>query len=181
MKNIDKDIAGNVHLFIALRRRKDNPEGKEICFRQICIDHDTDLECIRARIKKHEGNWRIHKTINLRDTEKACKLLMKNLIEDPTKHTRLMSEYKTQLMRRESKAERNILLDIDNDDDLSIRRLCTLYAQQQGAYKFSTCSPNGCHIVIRKCDTRCFENMEGVTMQRDGYYFIEQHKIGNNE
>jgi hypothetical protein len=177
VKNIDKDIAGNVHLFIALRRRKDNSEGKEICFRQICIDHETDLECIKARVKKHGGNWRIHKTINLRSTETAMKLLMKNLIDNPSKHDRLMSEYKTALMRGESKAQRNMLLDIDGEEaDETCKFICDsldIYSYNYQTYK----SPNGWHIVTEKIDTRKIQEMENVTIQRDGYYFIEKVEI----
>jgi hypothetical protein len=177
MRNIDKDIAGNVHMFIALRRRKDNAEGKEICFRQICIDHYTDLECIRARIKKHIGNWRIHKTINLRSTESAMRLLMKNLIDDPSRHDRLMSEYKTALMRRESKSQRNILIDIDGEES---NKTCISICREFDSLDFAYCtfkSPNGWHIVAENFDTRLMEKYPEVTLQRDGYYFVEKHKI----
>jgi len=81
MKNRDNHTEEYVHLYIALRRRKENQDGQERCFRQIIRDEVTDLNIIKQRIKKVGGVWRTHKTINKRCVKTAVKEVQKLRIE----------------------------------------------------------------------------------------------------
>lgn len=174
MKNIDNTRDKFVHLYIALRRKKDNPDlPEQLCFREIDMGPDS-LEHLRNRCKNVPGRWRIHRTINKRSTHKAGKNLQHKFIEDPEGTAeRLPSVWKTLLMKRDCKAERNILLDIDSDkayievtnvlDDNNIDLIADVP------------SVSGRHVVINaeKVDTRLFNNIENVEFKRDGYIFLE--------
>jgi hypothetical protein len=174
MRNVDKIKKQYVHLFVALRRKKDNPELKDICFREIDL-YDDSYQTLLSRIKKVEGTWRIHKTINKRDTHKALKLLQHEIIEKGQEVAEsLPSMWKTCLMKKEAKAERNILLDIDSEE--AYNKVTIILDKNNTEIVEETPSVTGHHIVIdaTKVDTRLFEGIEDLTFQRDGYVFIEQ-------
>lgn len=175
MKNRDNYKQEYVHLYIALRRRKDNEDGQELCFRQIIRDEKTDLNIIKEMIKKVSGNWRIHKTINKRCVKTAVRELQKGLIENPEKALSLMSDFKTQLMKPKAKAERNILLDIDDEEHCSMEQVLDKLPKidmLSDTYEISK-TPNGWHIKYPKFDTRIVEDVSFLTIQRDGYIFVD--------
>ena len=173
MKNRDNDKNEYVHLYIALRRRKDNKDGQELCFRQIIMDDEVDFDNIVNRIKKVSGVWRIHKTINKRSTKIATKQLQKKLIDEPELHSSLISVYKTLLMKPDAKAERNILIDIDVDDIEYVNKILSAIGSRESViYK----TPNGYHVVSPLFDTRLLDGYE-VTIQRDGYRFVTSYEV----
>ena len=171
MKNRDNYKQEYVHLYIALRRRKDNKDGQELCFRQIIRDEETDLNIIKEMVNKVSGNWRIHKTINKRCVRTAVKELQKELIENPEKSLSLMSDFKTQLMKPKAKAERNILLDLDTKDINTSFKLVTILTENNVSCSMGE-TPNGYHIVCDKFDTRIVEGFNDLTIQRDGYKLV---------
>ena len=174
MRNVDKIKKQYVHLFIALRRKKDNPELKDLCFREIDL-YDDSYETLLSRVKKVEGIWRIHKTINKRDTHKALKLLQHEIIEKGTEIAEtLPSTWKTCLMKKEAKAERNILLDIDSAE--AYDEVYCILEEKGIEIEQEIESVSGWHVVVnaKKVDTRLFEGIKDLTFQRDGYVFIEQ-------
>ena len=176
MKNIDVNESEFVHLYIALRRKKDNEELQQLCFREIIYGEDS-LEQLKLRLSTTEGVWRIHKTINKRSTHKALALLHHKIIDNPLiVAERLPSEWKTCLMLPKSKAERNILLDIDSNEAYDeALKICSDNSLELGDYSKS---PSGHHIVINaeNIDTRLFNDIKDLTFQRDGYIFIEKYK-----
>lgn len=175
MKNRDNSNHEYLHLYVALRRRKENPDGQELCFRQIIVDEKIDFDCLIKRVESVGGTWRIHKTINKRCTKTATKELQKMLIDKPELHSRLVSTYKTLLMKPNAKAERNILIDIDIDDhEYANKVLRAIGSSESKIYK----TPNGYHVVSPKFDTRLLDGYD-VTIQRDGYRFV--HKVEVNE
>jgi len=173
MRNADTNNSEYVHLYIALRRKKDNPDLKPLCFREI-VYNESSLDQLKIRLKDVGGIWRIHKTINKRSTHKALNLLHHKIIDDPLRTAeRLLSEWKTCLMLRGSKAERNILLDIDSNEAYdNVLKICQENSLELVDYSKS---PSGHHIVINaeNVDTRLFSDIKDVTFQRDGYKFIE--------
>jgi len=174
MRNVDKIKKQYVHLFVALRRKKDNPELKDICFREIDLYEDS-YQTLLSRVNKVEGIWRIHKTINKRDVHKALKLLQHEIIEREQEVAEtLPSTWKTCLMKKESKAERNILLDVDSTE--AYREVNTIIEDNDIDIVQIVKSPNGWHIVINaeKVDTRLFQGIDDLEFKRDGYVFIEQ-------
>lgn len=178
MRNIDNTSTRFVHLYVALRRKKDNPDLPQLCFRQIIVgSEEVALRELESRLQNTEGIWRIHKTINKRSTLKATQLLQHKLIdnfEDVAK--RLISEWKTCLMVHSSKAERNILLDIDSDE--AFKKVYSIINTNSYNVLYSTRSVSGFHVILKAedIDTRLFSAIPDVTLQRDGYVFIKQYR-----
>lgn len=175
MINGDIDKATEIHLLVALRRKKDNKDYRPMCLREILIDDITSLEVLKTKCLQLGGNWRIHRTINKRDTSKALRMFLHETIKNPKLVSeKLISVWKTCLMKRSSKAERNILLDIDSAEAYS--KIREIIETNSIAIVEEAKSPSGYHIVINaeKVDTRLFTSIEDVTLQRDGYIFMEE-------
>ncbi len=175
MRNADrKPTEQLVDIYLALRRKKDNPELQDLCFREV-INHSEkeSLNRLLDRVSKEQGVWRIHKTINKRDTHKALKLLQHRMIDNfETCAVRLESIWKTCLLQKESKAERNVLLDIDSSVAMGI---VMLIISDNNITFTKKQTPNGHHVILPEgTDTRLFQNIPNVTLQRDGYIFVQQ-------
>lgn len=175
MKNYDTDEAAFVHMYIAIRRRKENPDGqKELCLRQIIRDEAIDLKVIEERIKILPGVWRIHKTVNMRNVKKAVLQLQKDLLDDPQKGYRLESTFKSILMSPECKFDRNFLLDIDTQDAVILQKIWAFLEDKRIPWKYTT-TPNGFHIVTTPFNSEAFlAEFKDVTLHRDGYLFVKR-------
>ena len=173
MKNRDNYKEEYVHLYIALRRRKENSEGKELCFREIIKDEKIDLKNLENRLSTVSGTWRIHKTINSRSMRVAVKELQKLLIDDPERALSIQSDLKTQLMKPKAKAQRNILIDYDVECSEKLLDLSNLLDSNKVSHSYCR-TPNGWHIICEKFDTRIVDNIKDLTIQRDGYKFIKK-------
>lgn len=74
--------ADAVDLLLAFARRKDGvPNSK--CIRTVIKDYALDLALLEAKLRVLGGIWRIHKTVNKRDTDKTRKWLIHKLIDNP--------------------------------------------------------------------------------------------------
>ena len=163
------------HLYIAIRRSKENDEGKELCFRQVIRDEEQDLDYIKHRIGGFPGVWRIYKTVNARDFSKAWKMVATKLIEDHDNWMyRVDSLWKTCLMKPECKAERKILIDIDTKELSDDIKKLLMNLNEQGVIKYWVETPNGTHIVSDKFDTRILEGIKDIEIKRDGYEFVDK-------
>lgn len=176
MKNEDKINREFVHLYLALRRNKENPDLQPLCFRQIIIDDKLDLELLKTKINKHEGTWRIHKTVNKRDCKKAGKLLMHKLIDEPALYTKIPSLWKTCLMKPESRGERNFLIDFDFTENHDARPFQKFLFSKNIDFLEHVFTPNGVHMVTKPFDIRIVEDFKEVTIHRDGYLFVELYE-----
>lgn len=172
MNNRETDEAvDQYHLFIALRRKKENRDMKEICFRQIIKDESLDLQLIKDKIKGVKGIWRIYKTVNPRKVVPARKLLMKRLIDEPERFEyRIDSLWKNCLLQKECKGERNLLIDIDSET--IPKKIKDMFDNElKGAELIQT--PNGWHIICEHLDTRLLQRMDNVEVKRDDIKFVE--------
>jgi len=167
-----------IHLFIAIRRKKDQDENKkdqlqELCFRQIIRDRIIDYEILRKKIEPHEGVWRIYKTVNGRKLEPARKFLMKALIEEPERHDyKIDSLWKTALLQKGSRYEKKFLIDIDNNlSENEVRNLMGSFGIDIEQIRKT---PNGWHVVTNELDSRDFEDIKEMEIKRDGLIFIEK-------
>lgn len=164
--------AESYHIFIALRRKKENRELQELCFRQIIRDDLLDLEVLRARIKNIPGIWRIYKTVNKRNVETARKLLMKHLIDEPEKFAfRIDSLWKNCLLQKCCKGERNFMIDVDSSNIPS--KIVELQASGQLIVDEKIKTPNGWHLICSELDTRLLQGIEDVEIKRDDIKFVE--------
>ena len=163
------------HLYIAIRRKKENSDLKEICFRHVIRDEGKDLEFIKQKIAGVPGVWRIYKTVNARNFEKARKILITKLVQDPENWMyRVDSLWKTCLLQPKCRAERKYLLDIDTKDFKRECEVMEAIKKTNPELLERTETPNGVHIVLEKFDTRVLEGIEDVEFKRDGYVFVER-------
>ncbi len=163
-----------MHLFIALRRKKDNPDGVKICLRHVIKDDSNEInDLMKLKNILWSGVWRIHKTINTRDIKKAKILLMHRLLDSDSFDNKIDMLWKTCLMK--SKHECKMMLDIDDPPTLQFKRMCDLKNDGSIPVLEEIKTPNGYHWVCDKFDTRIIKEYCGfVTIHRDGYKFIEK-------
>jgi len=173
-----------VYLYLALQREGTAKDKK--CIRQVIKDEELDLKIIEAKCKVMGGTWRIHKTVNARNCEKARKILLKRLVDHPEKASVIDSEWRTALMQRECKATNYFMLDVDTQNSKEINIFADLLEEEEFEYinnKKSTGdkrlvlhvtqSPKGYHFITEKFDTREILKLNYVTLLRDGYYYVK--------
>ena len=167
-----------VHFLLAFRRRKNNPDGPVMCFREIVSkDESVDLERLRVRVRTVPGVWRIHRTVNQRDTHKAARTLQHRLLDNPDDAESLVTVWKTCLLQKESRAGRDILVDVDDPEQLE--RVLLIVGGRLSRELTPTPS-GGFHVVTQSMDTRPLEELPGVELQRDGYLFVEEITVPTN-
>lgn len=166
----ERPIRDKVHLFLAFRRHKNNPTLTNECIRVVIRDYDLDLFLLEQRCKKSGGIWRIHHTVNARDTEKARKWLIHKLIDNPGFAGCVDSIWKTALLQTECKAKDLFLFDVDTKDE---SKVYDIYLNLP-IPRFKIETPNGWHFVTIGFDAREVCKLLHVTLIRDGYYFIKE-------
>jgi hypothetical protein len=174
-KEPDKNVE-TVHLLIAVRRNKENKGVPgELCFRFIDRGQETK-DMLLARIQHYPGTWRIYRTVNARNTARALKVLMKILIDEPERQAgKIESLWKTCLLQRECRAEKNILIDIDAKEIIDeIKDLVSRDDLLKCVF-----TSNGAHIVCKNFDSRLIEKYgkDYVGINRDGYIFIDRIEV----
>ena len=163
-----------IHLYLALQRTGTAKDKK--CFRQVIKDEELDLKVIEAKCKVFGGGWRIHKTVNARDPEKARKYLLKHLIDHPEHASYIDSEWRTALMQKECRAENYFMLDIDTQEMDKLHLLYNLIEKAGGKILKTIETPKGFHYITEPFDTREVCKLDYVTLLRDGYYYIKTIK-----
>jgi len=166
----------NVHLFVMLMRNKDNDILEyPTVYRRIIRNYEQDLKFLIAVAKERKGNWRIYRTVNKRSFEKANKIFRHRLIDDyEDYYYRLESLWKTCLLQKESRAEKNFLIDIDRKEILEFVMWKINYHKieiVEGPIE----TPNGFHIVTKPFDRRFLED-KYIEINTDRYVFVEQIK-----
>lgn len=172
-----KDYADSVHVYLALARTKDGMKTK--CMRTVVKDPDVDLKVLELRCKLAGGIWRIHRTVNRRDTEKARKWLLKKLIDFPEGRGFIDSLWRTALLQPECVyGTKCFLLDVDTKDQDKISELVTRINTSMPSTVIDTIlkrveTPNGWHFITMPFDTREVCNLPYVSLNRDGYTYIK--------
>jgi hypothetical protein len=178
-----KDYADYVDVYLALSRTKDGQPAK--CMRVVAKYPDIDLAVLELRCQLAGGKWRIHKTVNARDTEKARKWLLKKLIDFPEGRGFIDSLWRTALLQPECVAgEKKFLLDIDSKDPRLLAAVEGGIAQagfemaQKTGYERTLLlnqveTENGWHYITAPFDTRVVLSLPSVSLQRDGYVYVK--------
>jgi hypothetical protein len=171
----EKPVTNAVHMLMAFKRTKDN-DGPAKCLRVVVRDYDMDLFLLEEKCKRLGGEWRIHKTINARDTEKARIWLMHRLIDDPNVRGYVDSIWRTALLQKECiHGEKKFLLDIDTKDAKQIADLEGMIDASGGIVYERVPTTNGWHFITNAFDTRGLDGF--CSLIRDGYVFIK--KVGS--
>ena len=170
-----KHIADSVHLFLAFKRTKDKENGSTKCIRMVIKNQPEDLEVFKAKLKVLGGTWRIHRTVNARDVQKAKNILIKILLDYPEKASYIDSAWRTALLQRECIfGEKLFMFDIDTNDikqqELIDKTICN---SKKGIIIESKKTPSGgLHIITTPFDTREVLKLSNVTLLRDGYIYV---------
>ena len=171
-----RDRLKGVHVFLALFRAGTNQDHR--CMRGVIRDYETDLKFIEMRCLARGGEWRIHQTVNERDTAKAMKHLMKKLIDHPELCTDIDMEWRASLLQPDCiYGAKKFMLDVDTEDTDKIIELEELIDASGGVVEERHKSPKGWHFITSPFDTRKVCAMPDVSLQRDGYFYIKT--VGN--
>lgn len=164
----------SVDLLLAFSRKKDGvPNDK--CIRTIIRNFELDLSILESKLKIIGGIWRIHKTVNSRDTEKARKWLIKKLIDNPEFAGCIDSLWRTALLQPENiYGDKKFLLDVDTKQFDLVELVLQKIKNSGGEIKEFIETPNGVHYITNCFDTRDVCQIPYVTLIRDGYSFIKQ-------
>lgn len=160
-----------VHLYMAFARQSQGEKAQ--CIRHVIKkDPEMELAMLQAKLLILGGYWRIHKTVNARDVEKARKWLLHDLIDHPEHGAYIDSQWRTALMQPEARADKFFMLDIDTQEEAAIRIICETLLASGGAIVNRVKSPKGWHFITKPFDTREVCKLPDVTLLRDGYYFV---------
>lgn len=175
--------SGFCHVFLALRREKDNSddyEGRSI-FRQIIRDEFVDLGVLEAKCLSVGGVWRIYRTVNSRCFRKAFRLFQHRLIDDAEEYLhRVDSLWMNCLLKQDSRAEKFFMVDIDDVDDSFNEGDCLSYFKEEGVEVVRVVkSPGGFHVVVKPFRVECVKDegrsfkWQGHDVLKDGYFFVK--------
>ena len=171
MSNREKRIVTeSVHMYLALARPVHGEKAG--CIRTIDKGNQYELNFLISKLKIIGGNWRIHKTVNARNCDKAMRWLLKDLIDHPEHASYIDSQWRTALLQPECRVTNYFMLDVDTQEERYIRTIEATIDQSQGEVIQRIQSPKGWHFITTPFDTRHVCEMQDVTLLRDGYYFI---------
>lgn len=178
-----REYLDKVHIFLGLQRP--SKQGKKACIRHVIKgDEEKELKIFEAKLKAlNIGEWRIHRTVNARDTKKAYNWFMKYLIDYPERVSACESIWRTALLQRECKATKYFMLDIDTEDMKILRKIEFLIFVNGKKVLKRIKSPKGWHYITEPFDTRGIAeiNLDNIanrldkyiTLIRDGYYYVK--------
>lgn len=178
-----KDYADSVDVYLALSRTKDGQSAR--CMRVVVKRPEEDLFILEQRCLFLGGKWRIHKTVNQRDTEKARKWLLKKLIDFPEGRGFIDSLWRTALLQPECiYGEKKFMLDIDSKEPLVLFNVegaiqaAGIKAYLESGYERNLLlqkveTEHGWHYITAPFDTRNILLIPNVSLQRDGYVYLK--------
>jgi len=170
-----KDYADAVDLYLAFSRTKDKQKAK--CLRVVIKDPVLDLQMLEYKCKLLGGKWRIHKTVNKRDTEKARIWLLHKLIDFPEGRGFIDSLWRTALLQPECVyGEKKFMFDVDTKDYPSQVKFEELLGEANIAFLDRRETENGWHYITKPFDTRKVCELPYVSLQRDGYVYVKTIK-----
>lgn len=164
-----------VDLFLAFARPKDGEPTRK-CIRTIIRDYDLDLAILEAKLRLMGGVWRIHKTVNSRDVEKARKNLLHKLIEEPEFASCVDSVWRTALLQPNCIwGTKKFMLDIDTENQEELNFIDNaILIKSNGVILEKVKTPKGWHYITNAFDTRAVIRYKNVTLLRDGYVFVKK-------
>lgn len=172
----EKPKSEALHLLLAIRRNA----GPGVRCLRVVERTVNDLSLLESRVAMlaDGGEWRIHRTVNPRDPEKARIELMKRMLEFPERASYLDAEWRTCLLLPQcSYGKAQWLLDVDSKDANVLNSVYEGLLEAQATLYHQIETPKGYHIIISQCDTRKIVVPDVVSLLRDGYYFVTE--VGN--
>lgn len=168
-----RNYTESVHLYLAFARPSQGQ--KSACIRSVIKGNDNELEIFEARLKIIGGYWRIHKTVNARDVEKARKYLIKRLIDYPERAGCIDTEWRTALLQPGCiYGQKKFMLDVDTENSKILLDIVEKIHINNGEILQMIKSPKGWHYITLPFDTRSVCEIEEVSLLRDGYHFLSE-------
>ena len=170
-------ISDGVYVLLLMKRGKDNDGVKSehdypTIYRHIVRDYDKDVEHLKTIAKSRKGVWRIYRSVNKRSFAKANTLFKHRLIDDYGEYYyRLDSLWKTCLLKKESRAEKKFLIDIDNKKDYE-KVLKEITKHKIKILEEPKETVNGYHIITTPFDKRIMDKFKSVEIGTDHYVFV---------
>ena len=166
-----KNYADALDVYMALSRTKDGQPAR--CLR-VVAKYPEDLALLEHRVKLLGGKWRIHKTVNKRDTEKARVWLLHKLIDFPDGRGFVDSLWRTALLQPECiYGEKKFMLDVDTKDTDKLNTFLNCLFSSKGVLLEKVETENGWHVITKPFDTREVCKLSYVELQRDGYIYVK--------
>lgn len=163
------------HVYILLRRKKDNAEPlPQLCRKYIAEGNPFEqMDQLRKITQLEPGVWRIYRTVNKRNFDKARELLMIKLIQDPNDYTdKIGTLWKSIMMKPECKAEKKWLLDIDTKEEAKVTKVFDFLKEKDVKIHRVDETPNGWHLVTDGFDCREL-HLDELEIKKDGLLFME--------
>lgn len=172
-----------MYVYEAIKRTKENSniEGPRI-IREVLYAHQTEEQVItklKKAITEFPGVWRIYRTVNKRNYDKARLELAHTLFDqlinpEGTSNKNPESLWKDILLQPRNKSERLFLLDIDTKDNSVLLKLLT---NPQLIVRYKVETPNGYHLICEPFNPELIQNIEQVEVKKDALVYIETVEI----
>lgn len=167
----ERIVQKEVHIFLAVK--KESAIRDKECIRQVIKQYTRDLMILAGKCLALGGVWRIYRTVNARDCEKARIWLIHRLIDFPEKASYVDSEWRTALLQPEHKVTKYFMLDVDTQEESAIAQLETAIQMLKVEVLVRIKSPKGWHYIIEPRDVRELIKLGNITLLRDGYFYIQ--------
>jgi len=175
-----------MYMYIALFRKKENDKKKVDgfdknhngvpCIREVGRYHEEQvINKLKSAISNFKGTWRIYKSVNERDFDKAYIKLQIDMIKGEVPPEKIDSKWKSILMSPKNKLGRGKwLIDIDDKDMLDT----IMDYLEENDIEVIDCfdTPNGYGIITNPFDSREF-NFPNVDIKKDALKFLERIEI----
>ena len=167
------------YMLVALRRvsksKNENVGLTQKVIRQLIKpsdDYHLEVEKLVNDISNEDGYWRIYRSVNKRDLNKAFKALQIEMINRGTEIAdRIDGVWKSIIMKPENKAERLFLVDIDTKNEKILMDIISSL-NPIGIIENNE-TPNGYHIITKPFKPQLLQNFKDVEVKKDALFFIK--------
>ncbi len=170
------------YMLVAMRRKSpnkgENVEYEKVVHRRLVSGKmESDLNKAAkdfAKMFENEpGVWRMYRSVNRRDVQKALKALQVDLVLNGEVFAhKVDSVWKSVLMKPENKAERLFLVDVDTKDLETLEAVKTKLHEAKVLLKEVVETPNGFHLVTTPFNKTMVTQFENVEVKTDALLFM---------
>jgi len=168
------------HMIVAMRRngkaKGENQGLSKLVIRKVVRpgeDYHIVAKEFSNQLSNEDGYWRMYRSVNKRDLTKAKQALQLKLIEDGDRIShKIDSEWKSILMKKECRAERRFLLDVDTiDEDVCVKALTKLDDLGVDILEDNQ-TPNGFHWVTTLFNPAEMSEFEDIDVKHDDLFYL---------
>ena len=168
------------YMLVALRRVSESKNenvglSKKVIRRLVKPDEDYHIVAkqLADELSKEEGYWRIYRSVNRRDLNKAVKSLQIELINRGDEIAdRVDSVWKSIIMKPENKAERLFLIDIDTKDTSIVTNIINLLCDKNVSIEEDNETPNGYHLITKPFNPQLLKDFDDVEIKKDALLYL---------